>query len=242
MVRVKTGPRKGCGVPRQPALYYPASDGDVAEVARLIAKGSIDAVSCDRRMSRRSTRRLLGTHLEVVRLLLNKGAQVELEEDCFQNTWRPPRIAPRLPRDRPPSHRRVPSAVHRENEDKYTPLHRASFNGHHEVVRLLIDKGASVDAIDNGGWTPLHCAAYSSHLETARLLVHAGARDVRAKNQFGCTPSELAQSLHVRANPGRGAIVTMLDSLRRSRRVDYAALASRGTKRARAALLLADGE
>ena len=206
----------------------------------MIAKGaSIDAVSCDRRMTalhKASSR----NHLEVVRLLLNKGAQVD-KEDCFKNTAL--HLASLHGCLEIVRHLIDKGArVHAENEDKYTPLHRASFNGHHEVVRLLIDKGASVDAIDNGGWTPLHCAAYSSHLETARLLVHAGARDVRAKNHFGCTPSELAQSLHVRANPGRGAIVTMLDSLRRSRRVDYAALASRGTKRARAALLLADGE
>ena len=33
-------------------------------------------------------------------------------------------------------------------QDGITPLHRASFNGHKEIVELLLTLGASVDLLD----------------------------------------------------------------------------------------------
>ena len=42
-----------------------------------------------------------------------------------------------------------------------TPLHYAAFNSHgtREVVRLLVDRGADVEARTQESWTPLHLAA-----------------------------------------------------------------------------------
>ena len=42
-----------------------------------------------------------------------------------------------------------------------TPLHYASFNSQstRELVTLLIDKGADIEARTQEGWTPLHLAA-----------------------------------------------------------------------------------
>ena len=57
-----------------------------------------------------------------------------------------------------------------------TPLHTASLNGRTSVVKLLIDRGAEIEAKDWIGCTPLHCAAQEGHLATARLLVTRGAR------------------------------------------------------------------
>ena len=44
-------------------------------------------------------------------------------------------------------------------EDGFTPLHLASLNGSVEVVRVLVGRGARLDARDASGQTPIHLAA-----------------------------------------------------------------------------------
>ena len=56
-----------------------------------------------------------------------------------------------------------------------TPLHWAASYNSLDVARLLIDRGAEVDARDEDGRTPLHYAARPSCLDVARLLIEHGA-------------------------------------------------------------------
>ena len=72
-----------------------------------------------------------------------------------------------------------------------TPLHRASLRGRTPIVKLLIDKGASVNITDKIGGTPLHGAAQEGHLAAARLLVTHGAR-TDAADDDGVMPIHLA--------------------------------------------------
>jgi ankyrin repeat protein len=79
-----------------------------------------------------------------------------------------------------------------KDEDGWTPLHVASRRNRIEIAKLLIDRGADVEAkVD--GWTPLHLASRWNCIETAKLLLERGA-DVEAKDDCGQTPLHLAQS------------------------------------------------
>ncbi|GAA6077549.1 unconventional myosin-XVI-like, partial [Tachysurus ichikawai] len=49
--------------------------------------------------------------------------------------------------------------VNQRNEDGVTLLHIACASGYREVVDLLLENGADVQATDNSYWTPLHLAA-----------------------------------------------------------------------------------
>ncbi|KAJ1475513.1 ankyrin repeat protein, partial [Baffinella frigidus] len=56
-----------------------------------------------------------------------------------------------------------------------TPLHTASENGREEVVKVLLDAGADVEAKTTVGATPLYVAASNGHAGVVRILLNAGA-------------------------------------------------------------------
>ena len=68
-----------------------------------------------------------------------------------------------------------------ESLKKTTPLHQAAADGDIEQVRLLISKGADVNAQDEKENTPLCHAVKSGKMELVHMLVEAGA-DVNAES------------------------------------------------------------
>jgi ankyrin repeat protein len=68
-----------------------------------------------------------------------------------------------------------------------TPLMiAAAYDGAIEAARLLIEKGADVNARDKGGFSVLEQAAAVNHIELARLLIATGA-DVNVQDEGGST-------------------------------------------------------
>ena len=75
----------------------------------------------------------------------------------------------------------------------YTPLICASQNGHLEVVKYLIDKGANIESKDNSnfkylfwnGYTPLMHASKNIHLEVVEYLIDKGANiEIKTNDNF----------------------------------------------------------
>jgi len=64
--------------------------------------------------------------------------------------------------------------------------------GHLDIAKLLLDRGAQVDVLDPDDFTPLHNAAWNGNLDMAKLLLEAGA-DIEASTYDGDTPLSLAQ-------------------------------------------------
>lgn len=57
----------------------------------------------------------------------------------------------------------------------WTPLMKASLNGHYEAVKRLILAGADVNQTDKGGYSSLMLAASNNHPDIIELLIESGA-------------------------------------------------------------------
>ena len=75
--------------------------------------------------------------------------------------------------------------------------------GRLDICRLLINKGAQLEARNSDGKTPLHRAACGGHVEIVRLLCDHGA-DVEVQDDSGMRP------LHDAAGRGQISVVKEL--------------------------------
>ena len=75
-----------------------------------------------------------------------------------------------------------PEQVKESNEYGTTPLHEAAEKGNMEIVKLILDCGAEVDAKDKYLHTPLFKAVWFRHLEVVALLLKNGA-DIQIRDQ-----------------------------------------------------------
>ena len=78
------------------------------------------------------------------------------------------------------------------NKPGWTPLHYAATGGHLEIMRLLLEEHAFIDAQSPNGTTPLMMAASYGTPEAVKLLIEAGA-DISMRNQKGMSALDFAQ-------------------------------------------------
>jgi ankyrin repeat protein len=97
------------------------------------------------------------------------------------------------------------TAVNSRSTDGFTALHFACYFDQGDGARLLIEKGAAVDAVAGNPTKvmPLHSAASARNLEAARLLLEHGA-PVNARQQWGWAP------IHAAAQNGDRAMIELL--------------------------------
>jgi ankyrin repeat protein len=69
-----------------------------------------------------------------------------------------------------------------------------------EAVKMLLDLGANINAVDDNGDTAMHGAAYGAYPKVVNLLAERGADPQiwKEKNKFGRTPLFLAEGYHGR--------------------------------------------
>lgn len=82
-----------------------------------------------------------------------------------------------------------PELADEVSPDGFTPLGLAAYFGHADVVKVLLDSGADIDAKsrNNLGVAALHSALAGGFMDVAALLVERGA-DVSAQTAEGWTP------------------------------------------------------
>ena len=125
----------------------------------------------------------------VVKVLLNKGADVSIVDDDGYTALL---VSAKC------GHLAVTKLLLKAGADLeattsngFTLLHMAVGNGHLEVLRELLKTDADLEATTSNGFTPLHLAAQKGHLGVVAALVKAGA-DIEVTNSKGFTPLHLA--------------------------------------------------
>lgn len=125
---------------------------------------------------------------EIVRLLLDRGAEVDLATNtASQDT--PLSIAAEM------NHLEVlrellkrGANANASNSENSTPLYYAAHRGHVEVVRELLKHGADANGSKKAKYTPLHAAARLGHTEIVRELLHHNATVDSSDRYGGNTP------------------------------------------------------
>ena len=85
-----------------------------------------------------------------------------------------------------------PQDVNARCGNRATPLHAALHNGHLEVARSLLERGADINARNYTGGTPLHMALERGDTEALQLLIDRGADPNLQGGVFEETPLYMA--------------------------------------------------
>ncbi len=78
------------------------------------------------------------------------------------------------------------------NKTGWTALHYAASNGHVDVIKMLLENHAYIDAESPNGSTPLMMASMYGNPQSVKLLLEEGA-DPLLKNQIGLTALQFAE-------------------------------------------------
>ena len=114
-------------------------------------------------------------HIKVVRLLLEFGAKVDIQDE---DGWTALMYASRRVHIELVRLLLEKGAnVNHQDKDGNTALMWASSKGHVELVRLLLEKGANVNYQNKYGRTALRYARKNHHTEIERILKEAGATE-----------------------------------------------------------------
>ena len=105
-----------------------------------------------------------------------------------------------------------------DDEVGLAPLAWAALHGQTEAMRLLIEKGADVNARSEDGNTPLHVAAFLGQAEAAKLLIDNGA-DINARDEDGETPADV-----LKTDPGTTTFIASMLGINLRQEGRFAAL------------------
>ena len=104
------------------------------------------------------------------------------------------------------------------DRDGWSALHFAAQNGHTELIPILLEGNAQIDAQTKYGRTPLHCACASKKITTVEALLSRGAnimiKDAHGKTAMDtCKDAKVMQILSIFAQDNSPNISQSMDHI-----------------------------
>ena len=162
-------------------LHRAVTNGDLEQIRRMISNGA-DVNEEDERGNTPLRNAIVRSgNMEIVTLLVEAGADI--------NAGSQPSLCIAVDEDNIAIAEYL--IAHGANIDapaEWAPLVRAPYSSGIEMIKLLIARGADVDA---GPWTALHSAVDEGRRDIIELLIQNGA-DINIKNEESMTPLDLA--------------------------------------------------
>jgi ankyrin repeat protein len=194
-------------------IHDAAKAGDLAKIKALLEENPELVASKDKFGDTPLHKAAGENHKDAAEFLLAKGADVNARNNSDNTPLHYAAIG---------AHKEVvelllahKADVNARNKDGITPLHGAAViyylgvldlppaqihswvvetrYNHLEVVKLLLAKGADINAKANHGDTPLHAAVQNDYKDMVILLI-ANKADVNVANNRGMTPLDVADS------------------------------------------------
>jgi len=165
-------------------IFSAAAEGNLERIKQLISENHELVKECNKNQNTALHLAAQRGHLETVRYLLDKGAEVNAKSK-YETT---PLFSAAETGNLELAEMLIKykADVNAVSQFFGTALHRAVYMGHPEVVKLLLKHGADV-TIQNSTGTVLHTSALLGRPNLARLLIEYGA-DVNCVNAMGITP------------------------------------------------------
>uniref|UniRef100_M3ZT44 Ankyrin repeat domain 6b n=1 Tax=Xiphophorus maculatus TaxID=8083 RepID=M3ZT44_XIPMA len=180
-------------------LLIASHKGQADNVVQLINKGAKVAVT----KYGRSPLHLAAHkgHLEVVRILLKAGCDLDIQDDGEQTALHRAAVVGNT--DIISALIQEGCALERQDKDGNTALHEVSWHGFSQCVKLLVKAGANVHGKNKAGNTALHLACQNGHTQSSKVLLLGGSRP-DSQNHVGDT------CLHVAARYNHVAMLRIL--------------------------------
>jgi ankyrin repeat protein len=175
-------------------IHAAAADGDLEGVSVLLGRRPSLNDSVDFRGFTPLHVAVLAGRVEVVRLLVEKGARVNARsEDPKGIGVTPLHLATMRGLEEVVGYLLDRGAdASASDRNGVTPLHMTAFLGNAGIAARLVERCADVNAREMEGLTPLHVASDMGARDVVRLLLRGGA-DVFARDARGMTPRSLAE-------------------------------------------------
>uniref|UniRef100_A0A8B9L3V0 Ankyrin repeat domain 6b n=1 Tax=Astyanax mexicanus TaxID=7994 RepID=A0A8B9L3V0_ASTMX len=180
-------------------LLVASHKGQADHVVQLINKGAKVAVTKYGRTPLHLA--AYKGHLEVVRILLKAGCDLDIEDDGEQTALH--RAAVVGNSDVISALIQEGCALDRQDKDGNTSLHEVAWHGFSQSVKLLVKAGINLHAKNKAGNTALHLACQNGHTQSCKVLLLGGARP-DSKNNVGDT------CLHVAARYNHVCVIRIL--------------------------------
>ncbi|XP_071078455.1 inversin-like isoform X2 [Haliotis cracherodii] len=186
-------------------LHYASLAGDLEEVKRLLSTPGVDVNSRGEWSMTPVMEAARRGHRDVVELLVSEGADVSLVDEDGDNI-----LHLACMRGDVETVKYVLSLhvvdINSRGRGSRTPVMRAAYWGHRDVVELLVSEGADVSLVDVVGNNILHLACWGGDVETVKYVLSLHVVDIDARNKWGQTAADWARLW------GRQPVVELLKS------------------------------